>query len=62
MQDAGFKRVEWDTRQTRSSSSDGRADIVPGGLSARGGSASGVYFYRIVAGTYSQTKKLLIAK
>ena len=50
MQDAGYKEVNWD------------ASGMPSGVSSKGGYASGVYFYRLDAGSFVNTKKLILLK
>lgn len=35
---------------------------LPSGVSAKGGYASGVYFYRLTAGHYSEIKKMILLK
>jgi hypothetical protein len=38
------------------------ASNLPSGVSAKGGYASGVYFYQLKAGDYVETKKMLLLK
>jgi len=38
------------------------AGSLPGGISARGGYASGVYFYQLKAGAFLETKKLILLR
>ena len=35
---------------------------LPSGISAKGGYASGVYFYQLKAGTFAETKKMILLK
>ncbi|MDP2362517.1 MAG: T9SS type A sorting domain-containing protein [Ignavibacteria bacterium] len=39
-----------------------RATFLPSGIFAKGGYASGVYFYRLQTGSYSETKKMIFLK
>jgi len=50
VQGSGFKSVEFD------------ASGLASGVSSKGGYASGVYFYRLRAGEFVETKKLVILR
>ena len=53
---AGNYEVEFNTVETHHGVS------LPSGISAKGGYASGVYFYRLKAGDYVETKKMLLLR
>jgi len=40
----------------------GTYEVTWNGVSAKGGYASGVYFYQLKAGTFVQTRKMLLLK
>ena len=52
---AGSYEVEFNSHS-------GEARNLPSGVSAKGGYASGVYFYQLRAGDYLQTKKMIFLK
>jgi hypothetical protein len=41
---------------------DFKAANLPSGISSRGGYASGVYFYQLKAGEFTETKKMVLLK
>ncbi len=47
---AGVYEVKWN------------ADGLPSGVSAKGGCASGVYFYQLRTGSFVKTKKMILMK
>ncbi|MDI6803531.1 MAG: T9SS type A sorting domain-containing protein [Bacteroidota bacterium] len=48
--EAGYYEVTWDTMN------------IPSGVSARGGYASGVYFYKLTAGQFTSVKKMIMMR
>ena len=54
---AGTYEVEFDTQ-----SNSREVRNLPSGISAKGGYTSGIYFYKLQAGTYVGTKKMLLLK
>ncbi|MEK7671619.1 MAG: T9SS type A sorting domain-containing protein [Bacteroidota bacterium] len=49
---AGSYKVDWNVPQSR----------IASGVSSKGGYASGVYFYRLEAEDFSETKKMILAR
>ena len=57
--EAGIYQVEFNAAQ---SDLGGSRPEITSGISARGGYASGVYFYKLQAGSFIKTKKMILLK
>ena len=53
--DEKYSQVMWNSQ-------DNGEQLVGSGISAKGGYASGVYYYEISAGSFMQTRKMILLK